>query len=197
MLHIIEAIQTVSYNLYWIIGIFVSCTLVLHVLFILCKPLSLQRWKLSEYIWILLTFISVLGLVDESWRLNVKLQINQQENSVIIAKNSLFNWFDNYQEHSCIAERNDQQCHVISTSLMQLELLLSQPAEYDEIPLSLLDDLHSIDELVTPRVYRIIESRLRQYNNQRSHYAELVGSARRSFIRQLIVAMPPLLFVFG
>ena len=152
MSDIISTIEAVSYNIYWVSALFVSCTLVLHVLFIVHRPLSLERWKQSEYIWIVLTFISLLGLVEESRRLNLVPEIGRYEQTVVVARDAVHNWYMSYQTYSCVTQPNTVQCKVISDSLEGLNLLIASSKDHPEIPLSFLLELKSINELVSPSV---------------------------------------------
>jgi len=197
MSDIISAIEAVSYNIYWVSALFVSCALLLHVLFIVHWPLSLQRWKQSEYIWIVLTFISVLGLVEESRRLNLKQEISRHDKTVVVARDSVHNWYMNYQTYSCVTEPNTVQCAVMSDSLKGLNLLIASSQDHPEIPVSFLLELNSINELVSPSVYQVIYARLNKYSTARMKYLAFIASARRSYARQIIVALTPLLFIFG
>jgi len=181
----------------WIVGIFLVLLVVFHLLLIWLIPLSAKQWKLIDYIWVSLTFISSLGLVDEARRYKAEMQIVPAAKQLELDSQAMENWFENYREFAC-EERagdpdSDELCRWVSRKQSDLQLILADDEQPVSLPTAFIDEVANV-QLLSQQERQLAATLLRAYQDSRNTLASSTRASQRSFWRQLLVVFAPLLF---
>lgn len=187
------SLQSVLLNIYWVSALFVALAVLFHVTLIHQRQLKLKQWKQVEYIWVLLAFISTLGVIDESRRLNAQLQITQDESTVMLAGSQVSNWFDNYHRLHCQEQYSKEKCQAFEQMNTDLGFILDDLDESGGIPLAILAPLDKVELILNEQALSAVKQRIASYNNARDNYLLTVVDAQRSWFRLLFSALTPLL----
>ena len=197
-MHLIYSLLSdLTSDIYRISGLFIFLTIVFHGLFIFYRPLSLPNWKLVEYSWVILAFVSTLGLVDESRRINAMTTLTHTQIKVEDAKIKVTDWFDSYQDLTCNEQLDKLRCATFTKILNDIELLTLEEELTPEFDKSLLNSLSSLSPWLSNTSMGIINDRVDGYALQRDQFLMLKQQIKRSHFQKLINSLTPLLLAFA
>lgn len=194
---IYSLLNAVTSDIYRISGLFLMLTALFHFTLIYRRSLSLKNWKLVEYIWVVLAFISTLGIVDQSRRANAMATLTQAEMQLDNHKEQLIDWFDNYQQLTCVEQVNDTQCSAFNKVHRDIELLLLEDFEAPNIDHNILHHLTPLSSLMTEAVITQISLRINHYSDSKAHYLATKLQTQQSALQRLINLLTPLLLAFA
>lgn len=194
---IYSLLSDLTSNIYRISGLFIFLTIVFHTLFIIYRPLSLQNWKLVEYVWVMLAFISTLGLVDESRRVNAITTLTHTQIKVEATKDKINNWFNSYQELTCNEQVHKLRCTTFTKIITDIELLTLENDLTPELDNNLLNSLPSLSPWLNNTSVDVVTNRIDEYVLQRKELLVLKQQIKRSLFQTLINILTPLLLAFA
>ena len=184
-------------NPLWMVGVFVALLVVFHLLLVFIFPLSAKHWKLVDYIWVTLTFISSLGFVDEARRYKAEVQLESSWVRTDSSLRAVESWFENYQVFACEDAADDPEytalCQWITVKQRDLEIILSDEDKPVALPAAFIDDV-SATELIPEQERNIAVRILNDYDQNRTQYLQSVQDAESSPLRKLFVVFAPILF---
>lgn len=192
-----EYILRASSSLGWMIGNTVIFTAIFHWLWIYKYPLTLKQWKAVEYVWVLLAFLSALGLVDESRRFQAEARIMGDKIAAESALDRLGAWYQSYADYSCEQSDNpagiQQYCSEFRQAMSDFALLKDTSGAIPEIPVPLI----KLPKGEFPNESKIHDERFEQYQQARRHYLDAKTSSERSMIQQSLIILAPLMFAIA
>ncbi len=197
MYFIYSLLSDLTSDIYRISGLFIFLTIVFHGFFIIYRPLSLQNWKLVEYSWVILAFVSTLGLVDESRRINAMTTLTHTQIKVEDAKIKITDWFNSYQDLTCNEQIDNFRCTTFTKILNDIELLTLEEEITPEFDKSLLNSLSNLSPWLSSTSMGIINDRVDGYALQRDQFLVLKQQVKRSHFQKLINLLTPLLLAFA
>mgnify|MGYP000409819838 FL=1 len=181
-------------NIYWISLCFFAFIALFHYLLIKRTTLTPKQWAVVEYVWLILTFVSILGIIDDSRRIQAEIQLAQDLSTVKERQLRVFNWLDNYQEYTCSIGEKTKGCVVIKSIVTNVNLSLVDEFKYDPLPLNLFESLTTITPLISDKAQQVLTERTKQYNQAVSQYKHTFKASLRSYLRNLLAAFTPLIF---
>jgi len=194
---IYSLLNAITSDIYRISGLFLILTALFHFMLIYKRSLSLKHWKLVEYIWVGLAFISTLGIVDQSRRANAVATLAQVEMQLDKHKVQLIDWFDNYQQLTCNEQMNDKQCSAFNKVQRDIELLLLENVQAPDIDKNILNHVSHLSLLMTDTVTAQITLRIHHYNDSKERYLAINKQTQLSTLQRLINVLTPLLLAFA
>lgn len=192
-----EFLNDITSSIFRISMLFLIFTAVFHFVLIYKYPLSLKNWKLVEYIWVLLAFISTLGIVDQSRRANAMAQLTQTEIQLERDKQQVIDWFDNYQQLTCIEDIDEQQCVAFKRANYDLELMLTDNEVVPAIDQHLIKRINHLTALNNQGVIKHITARITQYTAAKLRYQTTQQRTMQSALQHLLNLLTPLLLAFA
>lgn len=184
-------------NIYWITLCFIAFIFGFHYVLIKWNKLSFKQWKIVEYLWLTLTFISLLGVIEDSRRLQAEVRLAQQLNTVKEQQLHVFNWLDNYQEYACDLKGKTNGCNIIKSIVTNVNLSLVDDFKYDALPINLFKPLDKVSDLINDKARQVLIERTEQYNQAVSQYQHTLNASYRTYWRDLLATFTPLIFVCG
>ena len=203
-----EGILTLTSNIYWILGIFIFFTLLLHLLFIWWVPLSMRTWKLADYLWLSLAFLSTLGLVGEARQYRAESAQTDSEWSVSQSLGDVRSWYAHYQVFICdevkVLDRkdlNDTEYHKLCTWLEdrinELNLMQNGQVTFRELPVSVTEDLSKYPALIPRIEQKILARQIRQYNDKRHLHLTNTKERQRTTLQLIILIVAPVMLALA
>lgn len=190
-------LNTITSDIYRISGLFLVLTALFHFFLIYKRSLSLKKWKLVEYIWVVLAFISTLGIVDQSRRTNAMATLTQAEIQLDKHKEQLIGWFDNYQELTCIEQFNEKQCNAFNKAQRDIQLLLLENIAVPDIDHNILNHVSHLSLIMTDMAIAEISLRINKYSDNKVSYLTTKLQTQQSTLQRLINLLTPLLLAFA
>jgi len=194
---IYSLLSDLTSNIYRISGLFIFLTIAFHIFFIFYRPLSLKNWKLVEYIWVMLAFISTLGLVDESRRINAITTLTHTQIKVETSKEKITDWFNSYQELTCNEQTHHLRCTTFTKIITDIELLTLENDIAPALNKNLLKPLSSLSPWLNDTSVNLVNNLINEYTLQRDQLLILEQQVKRSLFQKLINALTPLLLAFA
>ena len=192
-----DVFLTAASNPFWVFIIFLVLLVVLHVILVFLFPLSVKRRILVDYVWVILTLISLLGLVDEARRYKAEMKIAPAQERVEDNLQAVTGWFENYQVFACEDQAANQDyaalCNWISRKRSDVEFILAEEAAPAAIPQALIDEV-AATQLLPEQERNLAAGILTDYADSRVAYLVAVQEAERSPLRQLMVVFAPIFF---
>jgi len=204
----ISDILALASNTGWVIGIFIFFTILLHILFIIWFPLSPRIWKMADYLWLSLVFLSLLGLVGEAKQFRAETAHNEKEWDATQSLNDVRNWFSNYQIFICEEAKNRKNrktgatdyyelCQWLEGRINDLNLMRKDPDRHPELAPSLIRGLARYTTIIPQPEQEILISRMAKYNEKRALNLANIKALQRSGIQQLMVIIAPVMFALA
>lgn len=197
MYFIYSLLNDLTSNIYRITGIFVFLTIVFHIVLVISRPLSLKNWKLVEYLWVLLAFISTLGIVDESRRVNAITTLTNVQISIDNLKINVTDWFISYQELTCNEQIHQIRCDTFTKIITDINLLTLEDENVPDLNKNLLNHLPGLSPWLNNSSLTVITDRIEKYTQKRNQYLNIKQQIKRSLFQKLINALTPLLLAFA
>lgn len=196
-----EALLDYSTNPWVIGGIFLATLALLHWLFVYRFPLNQAQWKLSEYVWLGLALLSIIGVLEEARFLRSGHALEQ---SRIVAEEKLRaieRWFEVYSLYACeengVSDNATQLCRWAKLKNSELRLVLTNEEFPADIPENLLVGLDAIEDGINATDRSIIRQNLSGYIEARGRYLAAVSGADRSMLSIMLVSLAPVLFALA
>ena len=196
-------------NTYWVIGIFIFFTLLLHLLFVFLWPLSLKTWKVADYLWLMLAFLSTLGLVGEAKQYRAESNHFESQWATTQSLNEVRGWFTNYQVYICDEVKILKEKKLDNTDYHNLcdwlegrinDLNLIQKASDKEFPVlssSLSDGLGQFSTIIPRIEQKILDARIEKYTQKHLAHTENISAEQRSPLQMFIIILAPMMLAFA
>jgi hypothetical protein len=186
----------------WVGIIFVILLAILHLVFIVWKPLTAKQWKLAEYVWVGLAVLSTLGLVDEARRYKAELNAESHLEALERDQRSIENWFNVYRIFACEEQAAEQKfkplCAWVSAQVSDLSLIVSDEDDVaPDIRLNLLDGLDASTIKLTLAEKQMIKDHIINYGRSKSAYIDSVEISRASKVQRLLITLAPIFFAMA
>jgi len=194
---IYSLLSDLTSDIYRISGLFIFLTITFHVFFIVYRPLSLKNWKLVEYVWVVLAFISTLGLVDESRRINAITTLTHTQIKVEADKEKIENWFNSYQQLACLEQINQLRCNTFTKIITDIDLLSLENDLAPALDSNLLKPLSNLSPWLNDISVSLVNKLIEDYTQQRNELLVLEQQIKRSFFQKLVNLLTPLLLAFA
>mgnify|MGYP001445567715 CR=1 FL=1 len=195
-----KVLETAS-SLHWVVAIFIGFLVIFHVILVGLLPLNTRQWKLVEYVWVSLAFISSLGFVDEARRYRAELHLNEVRGQLETSRRDVTDWFDSYQIYACEEAGGDLDREVLEAACgwftdrqKDLTLLQMENRIAPDLRPTLLAGADRLTPLLSPENVAIITDRLATYQAHRQRYLELVEASRRGTLQKILIMLAPILF---
>ena len=195
-------------NIYWVVGIFIFFTLALHLLFVFWFPISLRAWKLADYLWLTLAFLSTLGLVGEAKQFRAENSHYESEWRTSQSLNDVRGWYINYQIYICSEAETlkdkslkdtdyHKLCEWLEMRINDLNLLQKSAVNYPELPPSLTEGLSHYSTIIPPLEQKILKHRIANYTEKRTTNMENIKDSKKSTLQMIILIMAPIMLAFA
>ncbi len=195
-------------NTYWVIGIFIFFTLLLHFLFVFYFPLSLRAWKLADYLWLTLAFLSTLGLVGEAKQFRAQNSHYESEWQASQSLNDVRGWYINYQIYICseadalkskaLKETDYHKlCEWLEIRINELNLLQKGSVDFPDLPPSLTEGLDHYSTIIPPLEQAILKHRIAKYTEKRIMNMENIKDSKKSTLQMIILIIAPMMLAFA
>ncbi len=204
----VSGILDLTSNIYWVIGIFMFFTLFLHLIFVRWFPLSLRIWKMADYLWLILVFLSILGLVGEARQF--RAQSTHQESEWLVTQGMIEvrNWYTNYhilicEEAEKLKEKNLENtkypalCDFLEGSINDLNLLQRTESEFPELTPSLSKGLAEYTAIIPRLEQNILKRRIAHYNEKRALHIVNITESKRSRLQMILLILAPVMFALA
>jgi len=189
----LEYIQGITNSIAWVSIVFITFVFVFHFCLIIVFPLNNTKWKLVEYVWVILAFISTLGIVNESRHLNARIEASKYISKVKTDQLNVLNWFENYKIYTCEESLESNECPFFLRALNDLKLIINDPDGVAKIPLNLVTSLSDKSMIVSESSKLNIKQRIQSHNKTLNIYLNKLRESKQSYFERLIVALTPLL----
>jgi len=195
-------------NIYWVVGIFIFFTLLLHLLFVLWFPLSPRTWKFVDYLWLSLALLSTLGLVGNAKQYRAENAHFESEWHAAQSLNDVRGWYINYQILICAEAKtlkeknlNDTKYHALCDWLEKrindLNLMQRGTENYPVLTPSLTRGLKEYSTIISSLEQKILDRRIAIYNDKRAINMENVEEGQRTTVQMIIIIMAPVMLAFA
>ncbi|PHZ86490.1 hypothetical protein [Paremcibacter congregatus] len=200
-----EKILDLAANPYWVIGLFLSLTLILHGLFVFLFPLSLRAWKLADYIWLSLAFLSILGLVGQAQQFRAERVHNDVEWTTTQSLNDVRSWFTNYQILICAKAKTNKQnktgrtdysalCNLLEARINDITLLQKGGEAFPPLNHNLTHGLKDFSAIIPLNEQKILRNRLDRYAENRKRNIRNIQDLERNAIQRILLILAPVMF---
>ena len=204
---IIDILDLAS-NTTWVIGIFIACTILFHILFVFLFPLSLRTWKIADYLWLCLVFLSLMGLVGQAKQFMAETTYNEKEWQTQQSLGDVRSWFSNYQiliceEAKILKEKKlngteyHQLCDWLEKRINDLNLMQKDPHKWPEITPQLTNGLKDYSTIIPRLEQKILERRIERYSERRIQNNENLKALQRTSLQQVMLIMAPVMFALA
>ncbi|MBL4800341.1 MAG: hypothetical protein JKY45_00510 [Emcibacter sp.] len=203
-----NGILSLASNIYWVVGIFIFFTLLLHFLFVVWFPLSLRAWKLADYLWLTLAFLSTLGLVGEARQYQAETSHYESEWQATQSLSGVRNWYSHYQIFICseakaLKDKNlkDTQyhklCNWLEGRINDLNLMQNGNTTFSELSPTGAEDLQQYGPLIPRIEQKILTRRIAQYNDKRTLHLDNLKERERTTLQMIMVIIAPVMLAFA
>lgn len=204
----ISSILELASNAVWIIGIFIFFTILLHLIFVVWFPISLRTWKIADYLWLCLVFLSLLGLVGEAKQYRAETSYNEKEWNAQQSLSDVRSWFSNYQIYICeeakiLKEKNlngtdyHHLCDWLEKRINDLNLMQKGTDHHPEISLKIIEGLHDYTTIIPRLEQKILARRIERYNEKRAQNIENLKALQRTSLQQIMLILAPVMFALA
>ncbi len=201
-------ILNLASSIYWVIGIFIFFTILLHIVFIWWFPLSLKTWKFADYLWLTLALLSTLGLVGEAKQYRAENSHYQSEWQATQSLNNVRNWYTNYQilicaEAKALKEKNlngtdyHKLCDWLEIRINDLNLMQKDREGQPPLTASLTDGLKQYDNIIPAMEQNILTRRIDRYNEMRIRNEQNNRERERGPLQMIILILAPMMLAFA
>lgn len=201
-------ILSLASNIYWVVGIFIFFTLLLHLLFVVWFPLNLKIWKLADYLWLTLVFLSTLGLVGEAKQFRAENFRYESEWAATQSLSDVRSWYAHYQiiictEAKVLKEKNlngteyHKLCDWLEGRINDLNLMQNHKTAFPELSTALIEGLKLYSTIIPRIEQKILTHRIAQYNDKRILHLNNIKERKRTTLQLIILIMAPVMFALA
>ncbi|UTW56280.1 hypothetical protein [Kordiimonas sp. SCSIO 12610] len=186
----------------WVSIIFVILLVVLHMVFVVWRPLTAKQWKLAEYVWVALAVLSTLGLVDEARRYKAELNAETYLEALERDQRNIENWFNVYRIFACDEQSGVEAykplCDWLTLKSNDLALIVSDEDDVaPDIRLNILEGIKGESIMLSMAEKQIIENHILHYGRSKSAYIDSVEISRASRVQRLLITLAPIFFAMA
>lgn len=203
-----NSILSLASNIYWVIGIFIFFTLLLHLLFVLWFPLTMRIWKLADYLWLTLAFLSTLGLVGEAKQFRAESAHYESEWKAAESLSGVRNWYTHYQIFICdeaktLTEKNlkdteyHKLCDWLEGRINELNLMQNGKTTFSELSPAGTEDLLHYATIIPRIEHKILTRRIAQYNDKRRLHLDNTKEQERTTLQLIMLIIAPVMLAFA
>lgn len=203
-----NSILSLASNIYWVIGIFIFFTLLLHLLFVVWFPLTIRIWKLADYLWLTLAFLSTLGLVGEAKQFRAESSHYESEWKAAESLSGVRNWYTHYQIFICseakaLTEKSlkdteyHKLCDWLEGRINELNLMQNGKITFSELSPAGAEDLQQYSTIIPRIEHKILARRIAQYNDKRILHLNNTKEQERTTLQLIMLIIAPVMLAFA
>lgn len=201
---LIDSILMITSDLVWVVGFFIVFLVFFHLVFIAHRPLSARAWKKIDYIWLMLAFISVLGLVGEARQYRAEMALRTDQRALDKSLSQVRGWYVSYQGYVCDQAQSLKQqstdtgqypalCNWLEGRINDLNLLQRVDEMAPEITRSLADGLEKFDPLIPAKERATLMRRLELYQDRREKLLTDLAERDLTYIQKILLILAPVM----
>jgi len=205
---LIDHILVITSDLTWVVGMFVFLLILFHLLFIVIHPLSARQWKIVDYSWLMLAFISVLGLVGEARQYRAEIELRSDQRAMEQSLSDVRGWYISYQGYICDQAQSLKKmpmdpgqypalCNWLEGRINDMNLLLQTDEMAPEITPSLADGLKEFTDLIPQKERAILKNRIRRYQDRRQTFLTNLAERDQTYIQRILLILAPLMLAMA
>lgn len=201
---LIDSILMITSDLVWVVGFFIVFLMFFHLIFIAHRPLSARAWKKIDYIWLMLAFISVLGLVGEARQYRAEMALRTDQRALDKSLSQVRGWYVSYQGYICDQAQSQKQastdtgqygalCDWLEGRINDLNLLQRVDEMAPEITRSLADGLEKFDALIPAKEQATLMRRLELYQDRREKLLTDLAERDLTYLQKILLILAPVM----